>query len=280
MGDKLLGPFETRRYLLIVYSPALPQPRYITPFVCSTRLIFFWGVPSCIWRKEKKKKKGKVERFTQAPLSKNSHLNVRLKRSAATHLVPFRPSAFLSGDNTQHIGTGDEINFCVYPSLFFFPLPLAQVSTSSSNGRTPRFGFCNLGGRAWPRNNKIQDTRILDQSLTCEHKPLFFFFQQLSAIFFSPLPRHIGMYLLFFFTFPSPLLFQSPVASCPFPSLLIVLKVIITRCVNTANIHPCLKSLLPTIYSCLWLAVQFILFFCSVGHYVRKRGKPSKQHES
>lgn len=70
-------------------------------------------------KRREEEKKGKVERFTQAPLSKNSHLNVRLKRSAATHLVPFRPSAFLSGDNTQHIGTGDEINFCVYPSLFF-----------------------------------------------------------------------------------------------------------------------------------------------------------------
>lgn len=220
-----------------------------------------------------------MERFTQAPLSKNSHLNVRLKRSAATHLVPFRPSAFLSGDNTQHIGTGDEINFCVYPSLSFSRYLLRRSRHRHQTAEHQGSDFATLAGELGHETIKSKTLASWTKAwlVNINH---FFFFSTTGRNFFSPLPRHIGMYLLFFFTFPSPLLFQSPVASCPFPSLLIGLKVIITRCVNTANIHPCLKSLLPTIYSCLWLAVQFILFFCSVGHYVRKRGKPSKQHES
>lgn len=147
MGDKLLGPFETRRYLLIVYSPALPQPRYITPFVCSTRLIFFLGCTFLhLEKRREEEKKGKVERFTQAPLSKNSHLNVRLKRSAATHLVPFRPSAFLSGDNTQHIGTGDEINFCVYPSLSFSRYLLRRSRHRHQTAEHQGSDFATLAG--------------------------------------------------------------------------------------------------------------------------------------
>lgn len=102
------------------------------------------------------------------------------------------------------------------PFSLFFPLPLAQVSTSSSNGRTPRFGFCNLGGRAWPRNNKIQDTRILDQSLTCEHKPLFFFFNNWAQFFFAVASSY--WYVSFIFLhFSLTLAFSVSCCFLPFP---------------------------------------------------------------
>lgn len=113
------------------------------------RLVLFFFLGCTFLHLEKRReeeKKGKVERFTQAPLSKNSHLNVRLKRSAATHLVPFRPSAFLSGDNTQHIGTGDEINFCVYPSLFFSRYLLRRSRHRHQTAEHQGSDFATLAG--------------------------------------------------------------------------------------------------------------------------------------